>query len=618
MTQRRPGRAATAIAAGLAASCVAMAAAGPALADTVRNNEWWLSSLHVTQAWLSSKGTGVTVAVLDTGVDPAQPDLAGSVTTGRDFTGSGRAAGGPFWGVNGTAVASLIAGHGHGPRHADGIIGVAPEAKILSVRVTLENNDPLLASATTVAALPMAIARGIRYAVRHGAQVIDLPLDPAAVAADNAAAKNGTSAVTGGSPAERAAVAFALSKGVVLVAPAGDGGAGPDTINYPAAYPRVISVGAFNATLTKAPFSSNRPYVTLTGPGNGVIAATGPAGYTKVNSTFAASAVVAGVAALIKAQFPAMSPAQVKNALITSTGFHSKGGRRTGSGFGTVDAAAALTAAAKINSTLSSNASAANPTPPAPPKVKVHSTSLWDALRYPVLGLAALLLIALLVLITVRTRQRRALDAELAPLRAAAQAARAHPANGADLASAGVGAPGGVQFGPGGAAVDLAASPGRRSAGRAPFDDPDFVPPSFQNAAFGPAGFGAAGAGRAAGGAVTAGGAAAGGAGLAQRGCWGGDRAAAVRQHPGWPADARQRRGGHPGVWWHHGWCLPGRQRRLRRGGAVRGGRLRPGGGGRSPGSPGAHPGLHAPAQRGAYAPDEGPPALGTGREAEE
>jgi Subtilase family len=472
-----------------------MSAAGPALADTVRNNEWWLSSLHVTQAWLSTKGTGVTIAVLSTGVDTNQPDLAGSVTTGRDFTGSGRAAGGPFWGVNGTAVASLIAGHGHGTKNADGIVGVAPEAKILSVRVTLENNDPLLTNATTVAALPMAIARGIRYAVRHGAQVIDLPLDPAAVAADNAAAKGGTSAVTGGSPAERAAVALALRKGVVLVAPAGDGGAGPDTVNYPAAYPGVISVGAFNQTFTKAPFTSTRPYVTLTGPGNGVIAANGPTGYGKLKSTTAASAVVAGVAALIRAQFPTMTPAQVESALTSSTAFHPKGGRADGSGFGTVDAAAALGAAAKINASLSSTASAAAPTPPAAPKVKVHSTSLWDALRYPVLGLAALLLIALIVLITVRTRQRRRLDAELAPLRAAAQAARAHSPNGADLASASVGAPGpgGVQFGPGGAAMDLATS-GRRAAGRAPFDDPDFVPPSFQTAS--PAGAAAGSGGR--------------------------------------------------------------------------------------------------------------------------
>ena len=101
------------MAAGLAVACVALTAA-PAVADQIRNEEWWLSALHVTTAWESSKGSGVTVAVLATGVDATQPDLAGSVTTGPDYTGSGRTAGGPFWGVNGTAVASLIAGHGHG------------------------------------------------------------------------------------------------------------------------------------------------------------------------------------------------------------------------------------------------------------------------------------------------------------------------------------------------------------------------------------------------------------------------------------------------------------------------------------------------------------------------
>ncbi|HEY7918980.1 MAG TPA: S8 family serine peptidase, partial [Streptosporangiaceae bacterium] len=114
MAQRLRSRATAAVAAGLAATCIGVAAA-PAFADTVRNQEWWLTSLHVTKAWLSSRGAGVTVAVLDTGVDANQPDLAGSVTTGRDYTGSGRAAGGPFWGTHGTAVASLIAGHGHGP-----------------------------------------------------------------------------------------------------------------------------------------------------------------------------------------------------------------------------------------------------------------------------------------------------------------------------------------------------------------------------------------------------------------------------------------------------------------------------------------------------------------------
>ena len=311
MAQRLRSRATAAVAAGLAATCIGVAAA-PAFADTVRNQEWWLTSLHVTKAWLSSRGAGVTVAVLDTGVDTTQPDLAGSVTTGRDFTGSGRTAGGPFWGVHGTAVASLIAGHGHGPHHADGIIGVAPLAKILSVRVTLENKDPLLANPAVVAALPTAIARGIRYAVRHGAQVIDLPLDPAAQA-------GGTT--VGGSPQERSAVREALAKGVVLVAPSGDNGAGTDTVNYPAAYHGVISVGAFGQGFVKAPFTSLQPYATLTAAGNGVIAANGPAGYAKMKSTSAASAVVAGIAALIRSQFPTFTPAQVEQALTTSTVF---------------------------------------------------------------------------------------------------------------------------------------------------------------------------------------------------------------------------------------------------------------------------------------------------------
>ncbi len=458
MAQRLRGRTTSAVAAAAAAACLAMAA-GPALADTVRGQEWWLNSVHVSQAWLSTRGQGVTVALLDTGVDPAQPDLTGSVTTGPDFTGSGRTAGGQFWGAHGTAMASLIAGHGHGPANGDGIMGIAPQARILSIRVTLDPNDPLLKNPDTVAALPRAIARGINTAVRQGAQVIDLPLDPATLAGGSAA---GT---TGGGPAERAAVAAALRRGVVLVAPAGDDGNGPDGVNYPAAYPGVISVGAFNAGFTRAAYSSRQPYVTLTAPGDGVITASGPTGYAKLASTSAAGAVVAGVAALVRAQFPALSPAQVKQALTSGTAFHPPAGQRDGSGAGTVDAAAALIAAAKIYTASAGGATASpvTPTPPAAPKVRAHTTSLWDAVRYPVLGIAAILVIAVIALIVVRTRQRRERDAQLAPLRAAAQAGQA-------------GQPG--ADGPDG--LVPAAAGGRRAA---PFDDPKFVPPSFQNPA---------------------------------------------------------------------------------------------------------------------------------------
>jgi subtilisin family serine protease len=78
------------------------AASSPALADQVRRNEWWLRALHVTNAWETTRGSGVTIAVLDTGVDPAQADLTGSVTTGPDYTHSGRTASGVFWGIHGT------------------------------------------------------------------------------------------------------------------------------------------------------------------------------------------------------------------------------------------------------------------------------------------------------------------------------------------------------------------------------------------------------------------------------------------------------------------------------------------------------------------------------------
>ncbi len=317
----------------------------PAHADTWRQSEWWLTKLHVTQAWRGGAGTGVTVAVLADGVEPRQADLTGRVITGPDFTGSNRIAGGSYYGTIGTGVASLIAGHGHGGQSAQGIHGVANKAHILSLRVTLSPGDPLWSRGSLTSRLPDDIAAGIRYAVKHGAAVIVLPADPGMPGIPR---WGGVTGAAGGSAAERAAIAYAVSNNVVLVAPAGDNGQAGDAPNFPAAYRGVIAVGAFDRNFVKAPFSSHQRYVMLTAAGRGVAAAA-PSGYQTMNSTWAASALVAGVASLVRSQFPNLSAPQVLTAMTQGTLHRRPGGLRSGSGYGTVDAAKAITEAATVS-----------------------------------------------------------------------------------------------------------------------------------------------------------------------------------------------------------------------------------------------------------------------------
>ena len=107
----------------------------PARADTIRDNQQWvLNMLNVPSVWADTEGRGVTVAVIDSGVNPHVSDLTGSVTTGPDYTGVSTSPSSQDWGVHGTWMASLIAGHGHGGG-SSGVIGIAPHARVLSIRV---------------------------------------------------------------------------------------------------------------------------------------------------------------------------------------------------------------------------------------------------------------------------------------------------------------------------------------------------------------------------------------------------------------------------------------------------------------------------------------------------
>ncbi len=306
-----------------------------------------------------------------------------------------------------------------------------PAATILSIRVSLEFNDPLNSEAAIARKLPAAIAEGITYAVDHGARIIDLPLDPGTAGLTG----RGNPAAAGGSQAEQAAVSYALSKNVLLVAPAGDDGQGPGLVNHPAAYAGVIAVGAVGRNGQVAPFSSSRSYVALTAPGVALVTAAPPDGYARLSSTSTSGGIVAGVAALILSRYPNLTAAQVTQALTGSTGTPASSTAGTeragapGAGRGTVDAGRAVDLAAAI-------VAASQPRPSASPSARpqrvagLSTTSAHRAsasalatslLRYAVAGLGGLIVVLIGLLLFVRSRRGRAAAA------ADAGSARARP-----------------------------------------------------------------------------------------------------------------------------------------------------------------------------------------------
>ncbi|GGV42703.1 type VII secretion-associated serine protease mycosin [Streptomyces griseoflavus] len=328
-----PGRRPAAALGALLAATLVLLPATPAHADGIRARQWGLEAMRTEQAWQTTKGAGVTVAVLDTGVETDHPDLDGNVLPGKDLVGFGAREGDRAWARHGTAMAGIIAGHGHGPGNAEGVMGVAPEARILPVRVILEDGDPARAKARSTRG--NALAEGIRWAADNGADIINLSLGD-----DSASAHP--------EPGEDEAIQYALRKGVVVVASAGNGGEKGDRISYPAAYPGVIAVTAVDRYGTRAPFSTRRWYATVSAPGVDVIIADPDHKYYEGWGTSAAAAFVSGAVALVEAAHPGLAPAQIKRLLADTARNAPDGGRDDSRGFGFVDPAAAIEAAARL------------------------------------------------------------------------------------------------------------------------------------------------------------------------------------------------------------------------------------------------------------------------------
>ncbi|MGW6916036.1 type VII secretion-associated serine protease mycosin [Kitasatospora sp. NPDC054939] len=290
MTSSRLARGAAVLAAG---ALLWGSAVSPAAADQIRDAQWALKKYEAeARIWPLSQGEGVVVAVIDSGVSQSHQDLVGQVLPGADFSKAGTDGRSDSDG-HGTAMASLIAGRGHGS--GAGVMGLAPKAKILPIRLSSENES----------SNPQqnGLALAIRYAVDHGAKVISMSV-------------GGASRFDS---VQRSAVNYAVSKDVVLVAAAGNNGQ-ENPVEYPAAFPGVVAVGAVDSKGTVWDRSTPGPETTLVGPGADVYHASTKtaSGYAVGEGTSGATAYVSATAALIRSKYPELSAGQVINRMIKS------------------------------------------------------------------------------------------------------------------------------------------------------------------------------------------------------------------------------------------------------------------------------------------------------------
>jgi membrane-anchored mycosin MYCP len=287
-----------------------------------KGTPWAQQVLDYPSVWKFTEGAGVTVAVIDSGVD-ANPKFGDRVAVGNTFA---NAPSGPAWGDcagHGTEVAGIIAA---APGHGNAFEGVAPQAKILSIKVT--NSEDQGISSTT-------LASAIVEAVHAGAKVINVSID-----------------TPGDDTALRNAVYYALDNNVVVVAavgndvqkPSSDGTATAQTGPfYPANYPGVLSVGAVDSHGNLASFSDIKTNVSVTAPGVGVTSTfpgTSGNAYAADEGTSFAAPFVSGLAALLLSRYPQMSAKQVVRQIEETA----DGSTGVGTGNGLVNPVQAVTA----------------------------------------------------------------------------------------------------------------------------------------------------------------------------------------------------------------------------------------------------------------------------------
>ncbi|MFD0343558.1 type VII secretion-associated serine protease mycosin [Streptomyces sp. NPDC127117] len=325
---------------------------------------WPLQRVLLDELWQDTKGKGVRVAVIDTGVDNVNPQLRTAVdaSAGADYLDGGKSDGTVDEVGHGTKVAGIIAAR---PRKGTGFVGLAPEATIIPIRQNDEKNN---GKDTTM-------ATAIDHAIAKGAGVINISQDTTRPLAQTSRLGR--------------AVGRALDKDIVVVASAGnDGMDGRPKRTYPAAFDGVLAVASSDRNNERAPFSQAGDFVGVAAPGVDIVSTVPGYGQCTDNGTSFSAPYVAGVAALMRAKYPKWTAAQII-ARIEQTAERSVTGRDDYVGWGVVDPVRALSGDAAPDETPHPDPAPPKAPAPEPAQLSLSETPQERSERYATYALAA-------------------------------------------------------------------------------------------------------------------------------------------------------------------------------------------------------------------------------------
>ncbi|MEY5017381.1 MAG: hypothetical protein RL431_430 [Actinomycetota bacterium] len=330
------------------AAATIIATPSVAMADVYRDAEWWIAEYGISKAWNTTRGEGITIAVLDTGIDGTHPDLRGAVVGGADMSGEGSPDGQEPLGLegeHGTMVASLVAGR---PTGSTGVIGVAPAAKILSVSMSFELVDTVPSD--------QQIARGIRWSVDHGADIIVMSF---------------TRNTLGWPKTWDDAFQYAADNDVLIVAATGNRASGTTEVGAPGTIPGVLVVAGATRDGNISTYSSAQGATVAVAAASEGLVGSVPGGARRFwTGTSGAAPIVAGIAALVMSAHPELDVPNVIHRIISTAHPVGENPPTVQAGYGIVNAHAA------VNDTVASVV--ANPLGDLGEWIVQHRETPWD------------------------------------------------------------------------------------------------------------------------------------------------------------------------------------------------------------------------------------------------